>query len=90
MDFSTLFFIFYFDDFPKDAEYLYIQRVFEGKLKNMLTECANVQPEDPILFMAALLERWKPFGNSHSIINIYFYIHIYSMVIIIIHINISY
>ena len=67
MDFSTLFFIFYFDDFPKDAEYLYIQRVFEGKLKNMLTECANVQPEDPILFMAALLERWKP-GNILAIL----------------------
>ena len=35
----------------------YLRRVLGDELSQMLTECATVQPEDPILFLASELER---------------------------------
>ena len=35
----------------------YLSRVLGEELSNILRECATVQPQDPILFLAAELQR---------------------------------
>ena len=35
----------------------YLEDVFGDELRNILTECAIIQPEDPISYVASLLER---------------------------------
>ena len=41
----------------EDEGCLYLSRVLGEELSHMLTECATVQPGDPILFLASELER---------------------------------
>ena len=45
------------DDRKVDEAYEYLKATFGDNLSNILTECTTNRPDDPILYIALLLER---------------------------------